>query len=509
MQKEVLDRFFHAMGGDSWHRSDGWTSNQPLDEWYGIEMNGGSISRISLPSNGLTGEIPDEIGALTDLQSLDLRWNSIEGLIPLAIENLATLKILLLSGNSLSGPIPWQLGNLSALERLDVSYNNLSGRIPAELSLPLNLYAVGLHYNNLEGDIPWQFGNAANMRRLILKGNRLTGPIPPELGLNTSLTYLNLADNEFSGPIPWQFSTASHVELLDIRYTSVEPTPHVQFPSRLSRAIKHSEPTEVASLNDSIASPSSHSILPINGTELVGETTKVIVDPIIRKRVHDVMGALEVRNGQLHLLDDNLPEWVNELRVRSLVSEIKEELLKNLDSLNSNGDLERVFELYSTAQRIELSPSPRESTRFRASSSGTLGIRSVLAGSTRAGINCPHLKVHYPHESTGRAKAKASGSCDYVYGPPQELTYSLYLLLQKQISHYFFTWWQNMGYKAHVRRVASSKRASWSGSTAFVLSHCSAGTWRAQGNLYIQGSSSGLFYPFPGYYLTPPRYINC
>ena len=57
----------------------------------------------------LTDGIPPELGALSELRALVLRWNY------------------------LSGPIPPELGRLVNLQLLDVTGNNLSGCVPVEL----------------------------------------------------------------------------------------------------------------------------------------------------------------------------------------------------------------------------------------------------------------------------------------------------------------------------------------------------------------------------------------
>ena len=68
-----------------------------------------NIVSLDLTDSGLTGEIPPEIGELTNLTSLVLRYNE------------------------LTGPIPSTMGNLTSLVKLELQYNNLSGSIPAEL----------------------------------------------------------------------------------------------------------------------------------------------------------------------------------------------------------------------------------------------------------------------------------------------------------------------------------------------------------------------------------------
>jgi hypothetical protein len=78
----------------------------------------------------LSGEIPQEIGNLSHIKSLNLSNNFFTGSIPATFANLSQIESLDLSENRLNGSIPWQLTGLSSLEVFSVAYNNLSGCLP-------------------------------------------------------------------------------------------------------------------------------------------------------------------------------------------------------------------------------------------------------------------------------------------------------------------------------------------------------------------------------------------
>ncbi|KAI3515751.1 hypothetical protein L1887_14655 [Cichorium endivia] len=63
------------------------------------------------------------------LERLDLHW-SLNGTIPESLGRLANLRSLDLSGSSLTGTILEALGRLRYLEALDLSSNQLDGSIP-------------------------------------------------------------------------------------------------------------------------------------------------------------------------------------------------------------------------------------------------------------------------------------------------------------------------------------------------------------------------------------------
>ncbi|URD84990.1 LRR receptor-like serine threonine-protein kinase [Musa troglodytarum] len=85
---------------------------------------------IDLSNNYLSGNIPEELGNLHGLRSLNLSKNYLIGQIPWSIGRMKQLEVLDLSRNNLSGAIPSDLAALNFLNHLNLSYNNLSGRIP-------------------------------------------------------------------------------------------------------------------------------------------------------------------------------------------------------------------------------------------------------------------------------------------------------------------------------------------------------------------------------------------
>ncbi|URD85544.1 LRR receptor-like serine threonine-protein kinase [Musa troglodytarum] len=85
---------------------------------------------IDLSNNYLSGNIPEELGNLHGLRSLNLSKNYLIGQIPWSIGGMKQLEVLDLSRNNLSGAIPSDLAALNFLDHLNLSYNNLSGRIP-------------------------------------------------------------------------------------------------------------------------------------------------------------------------------------------------------------------------------------------------------------------------------------------------------------------------------------------------------------------------------------------
>eukprot|EP00551_Chaetoceros_affinis_P006307 CAMPEP_0203677166 /NCGR_PEP_ID=MMETSP0090-20130426/27266_1 /ASSEMBLY_ACC=CAM_ASM_001088 /TAXON_ID=426623 /ORGANISM="Chaetoceros affinis, Strain CCMP159" /LENGTH=288 /DNA_ID=CAMNT_0050543971 /DNA_START=64 /DNA_END=927 /DNA_ORIENTATION=- len=86
------------------------------------------ITELILPEAGLHGELPEEIGYLSNLVRLDVQNNHLGGTIPVSIGRLTSLKTLALSHNKLVSKIPSSMGSLTKLETLYVNYNHMEGR---------------------------------------------------------------------------------------------------------------------------------------------------------------------------------------------------------------------------------------------------------------------------------------------------------------------------------------------------------------------------------------------
>ncbi|KAB2624335.1 leucine-rich repeat receptor-like serine/threonine-protein kinase [Pyrus ussuriensis x Pyrus communis] len=113
------------------------------DAWEGVscqhDKNGTVliISGIDLGSQGLKGFISDQISLLSNLVSLNLSSNSLEGVLPSGLGQ-KSLKRLDLSNNEFTGPIPQSL-TTSNLQLLLLNNNLLEGKVPEEL------YSIGVH----------------------------------------------------------------------------------------------------------------------------------------------------------------------------------------------------------------------------------------------------------------------------------------------------------------------------------------------------------------------------
>ncbi|XWS64350.1 hypothetical protein CRYUN_Cryun06bG0178800 [Craigia yunnanensis] len=118
------------------------------DAWEGVTCHANKngtglvVIQIDLGSQGLKGYVSDRISLLSNLISLNLSTNSLEGTLPIGLGQKTLVRVDL-SNNQFSGSIPESLTS-SNLQLVILSNNLLEGRVPEEL------YSVGVHGGTIE-----------------------------------------------------------------------------------------------------------------------------------------------------------------------------------------------------------------------------------------------------------------------------------------------------------------------------------------------------------------------
>ena len=65
--RDALAAFYDAAGGEDWRRSEGWMTDAPLGDWYGVQTVEDRVTAINLSGNGLGGTLPYQVGDLSAL----------------------------------------------------------------------------------------------------------------------------------------------------------------------------------------------------------------------------------------------------------------------------------------------------------------------------------------------------------------------------------------------------------------------------------------------------------
>ncbi|KAL0315241.1 UNVERIFIED_CONTAM: Receptor-like protein 53 [Sesamum calycinum] len=200
------------------------------------------LSKIDLSNCQFTGQIPSTITDLTELVYLDFSFNSFTGSIPLFHLSKKTNK-LQLSNNKFSGQVgEFSTSNSSNLDTLDLSSNQLEGPILESFFKLERLNVLSLSSNFFNGAVHLEkIQTLHNLTRLELGYNHLTvnlsssnsslSPLPqlsrlnlascnlykfPDLRNQSRLTFLDLSNNHIEGEIPswiWEIGNGGLLHL--------------------------------------------------------------------------------------------------------------------------------------------------------------------------------------------------------------------------------------------------------------------------------------------------------
>ncbi|CAK9136468.1 unnamed protein product [Ilex paraguariensis] len=209
----LLLSFKYSVLSDPLSALDNWNYNDETPcLWTGVTCAAveTSIGRaemfrvisLVLPNSNLLGSVPEDLGFIQHLRTLDLSNNFLNGSLPSSLFNASELQVLSLSHNDISGWLPQFTEGLKNLQFLNLSDNALAGNVPESLSFSQNLTVVSFRGNYFLGTIPSKF---QFVEVLDLSSNMFNGSLPVDFG-GESLRYLNLSYNKFSGLVPPEFA---------------------------------------------------------------------------------------------------------------------------------------------------------------------------------------------------------------------------------------------------------------------------------------------------------------
>jgi hypothetical protein len=237
-ERSALFRGVAKLGGSSnWLLRSGWGEAADCCEWRGVRCAGGrGVEQLSLAKQQLEGTLPTELGALTNLVSIDLNENvRLSGTLPtermrrlppqtlplhlppslgrtrprLSVNSHPRARVIspcatvgaasrlthvYAFGARVSGTLPPSVGSSHTLQELELSSCKLSGTLPSSMPGCTSLRYVFLESNRISGEIPAGMGRLRHLRELELSHNRLSGSVPRAL-VRMHLDHLDVADN--------------------------------------------------------------------------------------------------------------------------------------------------------------------------------------------------------------------------------------------------------------------------------------------------------------------------
>mmetsp|Transcript_20479 Transcript_20479/g.50902 ORF Transcript_20479/g.50902 Transcript_20479/m.50902 type:complete len:574 (-) Transcript_20479:215-1936(-) len=203
-----------------------------------------NLKEIDLYKAQYLKKLPEEIGNLSKLESLDLGWTPRLESIPSSIGRLQNLKEIYLNKSVFWKELPDEMRNLTKLEKLNLFWTNLES-FPSFIEDLTNLKVLDLGFTKFTS-IPDTIGNLSNLEELNLESCQCVG-LPDTIWNLSKLEKLDISGTETIGlPIafgnlpslkefnmrrsriaflPDNIGNLSALKVLDLRQTEIEAIP--------------------------------------------------------------------------------------------------------------------------------------------------------------------------------------------------------------------------------------------------------------------------------------------
>mmetsp|Transcript_37248 Transcript_37248/g.90461 ORF Transcript_37248/g.90461 Transcript_37248/m.90461 type:complete len:425 (+) Transcript_37248:133-1407(+) len=137
LERFVMILFYFATGGKDWFSKFEFLTQEHICDWTGDSKDAircayatdKKVTDLGMPQNGLTGELPTELGYLTELTRIYFSLNSLSGKIPTELFQLTKLEKLYFDRNDFRGKIPTEINQLTGLTTLLLNNNDFNGNL--------------------------------------------------------------------------------------------------------------------------------------------------------------------------------------------------------------------------------------------------------------------------------------------------------------------------------------------------------------------------------------------
>jgi len=177
---------------------------------------------LSLSNNGLQGSFIEEFCEMKSLGELYLNNNKLSGVLPTCLGNMTSIIRLYIGSNSLNSMIPSSLWSIIDILEIDLSSNAFIGNLPPEIGNLRAIILLDLSRNQISSNIPTTISSLQTLQNLSLADNKLNGSIPKSLGQMVSLISLDLSQNMLTGVIPKSLESLVYLQNINFSYNRLQ-----------------------------------------------------------------------------------------------------------------------------------------------------------------------------------------------------------------------------------------------------------------------------------------------
>ncbi|TFY58871.1 hypothetical protein EVJ58_g6148 [Rhodofomes roseus] len=210
--------FVEADGdGQSSLGNGGWMQNTDVCGWSGVECDGdGRVSSLELSTPGIPTIIPDQLGALTTLQTLQVIGDNEHptGSLPASFTNMTSLTTLEFQATGLTSLPDSLFDSLRSVTSLTLEKNaQMSSTLPSSVS-KLSIQDLVVTNQALTNPLTTLFNSStiqSSLKLLDFSTTNMTGSIPSSLSSLTALVELHLDHNDLTNPLPTSFPSTLQI----------------------------------------------------------------------------------------------------------------------------------------------------------------------------------------------------------------------------------------------------------------------------------------------------------
>ncbi|XP_006348929.1 probable LRR receptor-like serine/threonine-protein kinase At1g07650 [Solanum tuberosum] len=178
------------------------------------------MEKLVLSSNKLTGALPATLAKLTNLTDMRINDNNFTGKIPKFISSWTKIEKLHIQGCSLEGPIPSSISFLTSLIDLRISdlKSGKSGFPPLDNLESIKILV--LRNCLIHGEMPEYIGEMKKLKTLDLSFNSLSGEIPSTFVHLSKVDFIYLTANKLTGLVPgWILTRNKNIDVSTNNFT--------------------------------------------------------------------------------------------------------------------------------------------------------------------------------------------------------------------------------------------------------------------------------------------------